>query len=138
MQSMPGSNPSRQEILSEGEQLDGPTVEQLLCSLENSRNESEAVFSTSVESCKMPGRRMRHPTKRMKHRKHSWNSISHQVHKLRQKEQRYPDTRKRQKFTSPKKRQKLRKIPGPATKVEAQKECGQASPRQGIWCQMSN
>lgn len=96
-------------------------------------NNSYAVWKTpemnlklylppSVKSCKMPGRRARHPTKRMKHRKHCWKSISHQVHKLRQKEQRYPDTRKRQKITSPKKGQKLRKIPGPATKVEAQKE----------------
>lgn len=112
-------------------------------------NNSYAVWKTpemnlkldlppSVKPCKMPGRRTRHPTKHMKHRKHCWKSISHQVHKLRQKEQRYPDTRKRQKSASPKKGQKLRKIPGPATKVEAQKECGQASPRQGIWCQMSN
>ena len=56
VQSTPGSNPSRQETLSEDERLDGPTVEQLLCSLENARNESEAGFATLCQTMQNAGK----------------------------------------------------------------------------------
>ena len=51
VQSAPTSNPRRQETANEGEQLNDLTVEQLLCSLERSEDETEVRIAALLSNC---------------------------------------------------------------------------------------